>query len=154
MMRKASRWPRWTSAAFSAKPASNICPKPPSAITCWCTSASPSAAWMKKRLRALTRSSRSEEHTSELQSLRHLVCRLLLEKNKKQHGDFTHTTQTERRVCFLLTSCPDQRSARSGRGASQVRSGPAVPIAVVVFFLKAGGPPGTYPLSPPPALRA
>src|SRR5438045_5160638 len=31
-------------------------------------------------------SDRSEEHTSELQSLRHLVCRLLLEKkkNKKQ----------------------------------------------------------------------
>src|SRR5947199_843150 len=28
--------------------------------------------------------SRSEEHTSELQSLRHLVCRLLLE-NKKGH---------------------------------------------------------------------
>src|SRR5258705_8343000 len=27
-------------------------------------------------------SSRSEEHTSELQSLRHLVCRLLLEKKK------------------------------------------------------------------------
>src|SRR5262245_63882334 len=26
--------------------------------------------------------SRSEEHTSELQSLRHLVCRLLLEKKK------------------------------------------------------------------------
>src|SRR5437899_8116270 len=32
---------------------------------------------------------RSEEHTSELQSLRHLVCRLLLEKKKKiehKHG--------------------------------------------------------------------
>src|SRR5258705_4415051 len=29
---------------------------------------------------------RSEEHTSELQSLRHLVCRLLLEK-KKIHAD-------------------------------------------------------------------
>src|SRR5205814_3205609 len=28
--------------------------------------------------------SRSEEHTSELQSLRHLVCRLLLEKKKKR----------------------------------------------------------------------
>src|SRR5437899_6064189 len=27
---------------------------------------------------------RSEEHTSELQSLRHLVCRLLLEKKKRQ----------------------------------------------------------------------
>src|SRR5262245_55290344 len=29
---------------------------------------------------------RSEEHTSELQSLRHLVCRLLLEKKKKKHN--------------------------------------------------------------------
>src|SRR5438045_5361802 len=29
------------------------------------------------------RNQRSEEHTSELQSLRHLVCRLLLEKKKK-----------------------------------------------------------------------
>src|ERR1035438_10763875 len=28
---------------------------------------------------------RSEEHTSELQSLRHLVCRLLLEKNQRTH---------------------------------------------------------------------
>src|SRR5258705_4720975 len=27
---------------------------------------------------------RSEEHTSELQSLRHLVCRLLLEKKKEE----------------------------------------------------------------------
>src|SRR5205814_9986882 len=36
--------------------------------------------------RESTRSARerSEEHTSELQSLRHLVCRLLLEKKKKQ----------------------------------------------------------------------
>src|SRR5438045_4825058 len=31
--------------------------------------------------------SRSEEHTSELQSLRHLVCRLLLEKKKDIHPD-------------------------------------------------------------------
>src|SRR5205814_9538296 len=30
------------------------------------------------------RAGRSEEHTSELQSLRHLVCRLLLEKKKQQ----------------------------------------------------------------------
>src|SRR2546422_2403140 len=29
---------------------------------------------------------RSEEHTSELQSRLHLVCRLLLEKKKKQNG--------------------------------------------------------------------
>src|SRR5436853_5378500 len=31
---------------------------------------------------------RSEEHTSELQSLRHLVCRLLLEKKKKYLQSF------------------------------------------------------------------
>src|SRR5258705_8952696 len=30
-----------------------------------------------------SRTQRSEEHTSELQSLRHLVCRLLLEKKKQ-----------------------------------------------------------------------
>src|SRR5262245_62505352 len=35
---------------------------------------------------------RSEEHTSELQSLRHLVCRLLLEKKKKNNT--THLPQT------------------------------------------------------------
>src|SRR5262245_63020034 len=35
-----------------------------------------------ERLRIGT--ARSEEHTSELQSLRHLVCRLLLEKKKKK----------------------------------------------------------------------
>src|SRR5687767_15291722 len=29
---------------------------------------------------------RSEEHTSELQSLAYLVCRLLLEKKKKEHN--------------------------------------------------------------------
>src|SRR2546425_8332643 len=32
----------------------------------------------------LRRQGRSEEHTSELQSLAYLVCRLLLEKKKKQ----------------------------------------------------------------------
>src|SRR5258705_9012986 len=34
--------------------------------------------------RPLSKHPRSEEHTSELQSLRHLVCRLLLEKKKKK----------------------------------------------------------------------
>src|SRR5262245_65231497 len=32
---------------------------------------------------------RSEEHTSELQSLRHLVCRLLLEKKKTKNKNLT-----------------------------------------------------------------
>src|SRR5207253_8525244 len=38
------------------------------------------------------RQTRSEEHTSELQSRGHLVCRLLLEKKKKRDTDHTSTT--------------------------------------------------------------
>src|SRR5260370_31872125 len=37
---------------------------------------------------------RSEEHTSELQSHLNLVCRLLLEKKKKQHTRATPTLST------------------------------------------------------------
>src|SRR3712207_8492556 len=33
---------------------------------------------------------RSEEHTSELQSRQYLVCRLLLEKKKKNQGHYSH----------------------------------------------------------------
>src|SRR3989441_2711448 len=36
---------------------------------------------------ALAQAERSEEHTSELQSLAYLVCRLLLEKKKKKHNN-------------------------------------------------------------------
>src|SRR5437899_7299431 len=37
---------------------------------------------------------RSEEHTSELQSLRHLVCRLLLEKKKNKKRNHHSTNQS------------------------------------------------------------
>src|SRR3712207_8152402 len=37
-----------------------------------------------------TRPTRSEEHTSELQSRQYLVCRLLLEKKKKNNQKITH----------------------------------------------------------------
>src|SRR5258708_18943045 len=40
--------------------------------------------------RPTSRSSRSEEHTSELQSPDHLVCRLLLEKKKKSNVPHMH----------------------------------------------------------------
>src|SRR3954469_11935676 len=39
------------------------------------------------------RAARSEEHTSELQSRRDLVCRLLLEKKKKHQGHYTHLSR-------------------------------------------------------------
>src|SRR5262245_64327475 len=46
---------------------------------------------------------RSEEHTSELQSLRHLVCRLLLEKKKKHHG---HTLKPHKQSMRQLDALP------------------------------------------------
>src|SRR2546430_11703040 len=43
--------------------------------------------WLTGRHRRSPRSSRSEEHTSELQSQSNLVCRLLLEKKKNTHSN-------------------------------------------------------------------
>src|SRR5437899_9769152 len=43
--------------------------------------------------------SRSEEHTSELQSLRHLVCRLLLEKKKTTLTAPSKQTRTRSSTC-------------------------------------------------------
>src|SRR5438093_7748033 len=48
----------------------------------WCRRRSWPGSWHRPR-------SRSEEHTSELQSLTNLVCRLLLEKkNRKEKNDY------------------------------------------------------------------
>src|SRR5438093_5101284 len=51
---------------------------------------------------------RSEEHTSELQSLTNLVCRLLLEKKNSKHASTSrlttsqhHCAQPQRHVCCL-----------------------------------------------------
>src|SRR2546430_8638486 len=46
---------------------------------------------LHRRRRPRARARRSEEHTSELQSQSNLVCRLLLEKKKKNHA--THHTR-------------------------------------------------------------
>src|SRR2546422_2733894 len=46
---------------------------------------------------ALRINHRSEEHTSELQSRLHLVCRLLLEKKKKKERQTQHF-ETERHI--------------------------------------------------------
>src|SRR2546430_11396146 len=45
------------------------------------------AASRPSRITSRWQASRSEEHTSELQSQSNLVCRLLLEKKKKQNID-------------------------------------------------------------------
>src|SRR5436853_4736396 len=65
---------------------------PPPGLDCWPApprSASGAlstgtASTTRRECRGPDEGVRSEEHTSELQSLRHLVCRLLLEKKKAQ----------------------------------------------------------------------
>src|SRR5205809_5049701 len=72
-----------------------------------------------RRLRTCGRrrdaSLRSEEHTSELQSRLHLVCRLLLEKKKKHYSSdwpklswlitrYTHLREHASSFCFCLRS--------------------------------------------------
>src|SRR5687767_15395412 len=63
------------------------------------------ATWLERtrRFSGYTRMSgkspkRSEEHTSELQSLAYLVCRLLLEKKKKKNKR-KHKLQRQREKC-------------------------------------------------------
>src|SRR5690348_18166350 len=56
--------------------------------------------WVERDRRlAQIRQGRSEEHTSELQSPVHLVCRLLLEKKKKKTKDTsTHTIKQRKHL--------------------------------------------------------
>src|SRR5260370_14645549 len=49
-------------------------------------------------------SSRSEEHTSELQSHLNLVCRLLLEKKKPKHSTDSSLIDFQNIVCYLYAS--------------------------------------------------
>src|SRR2546427_1452831 len=53
---------------------------------------------------------RSEEHTSELQSQSNLVCRLLLEKKKKNHTTRTekHMLQNQSPAISILSTLPDK----------------------------------------------
>src|SRR5947207_11542376 len=54
---------------------------------------------------ALRRRSRSEEHTSELQSHSDLVCRLLLEKKKKEKQDSELGRTKQQRRCRITRRC-------------------------------------------------
>src|SRR2546427_9082575 len=89
----------WTVPLLSAPNTESPSPSMPSApldgwvqrTDAFCVSTQPTAAW-KARAQTLsptrlTRPTRSEEHTSELQSQSNLVCRLLLEKKKKHTCD-------------------------------------------------------------------
>src|SRR3989337_688408 len=94
---------------------------------------------------------RSEEHTSELQSRQHLVCRLLLEKKKQmqEHETTTRPQLTPSRLRHSLVSALQQRT-----GERQIADDA---VAVVVgfvfffFFLMIRRPPRS-PLFPYPPL--
>src|ERR1035438_4400099 len=62
------------------------------------TSGKPSSPYSHK-----DRSTRSEEHTSELQSLRHLVCRLLLEKKNTYRNKLRSATTCRRHISMACT---------------------------------------------------
>src|SRR5205814_5134242 len=78
-------------AARAAPPGRAGARREPAAAAAWLPRSTPSAATGPVPNRSAPAdhapdaptAPRSEEHTSELQSLRHLVCRLLLEKKKK-----------------------------------------------------------------------
>src|SRR4030067_936813 len=95
---------------------------------------------------------RSEEHTSELQSLAYLVCRLLLEKNLKEGFDLG-------RVDLALFWYPDPKSCHRERQTSLFyplfsnRSSPKSILSVCpLFFLRQPPPPDFPPFPLRPAL--
>src|SRR5437899_4883328 len=53
---------------------------------------------------------RSEEHTSELQSLRHLVCRLLLEKKNPSRSDKSSASPRYRSRSRASSTAPSSQS--------------------------------------------
>src|SRR5258708_12521714 len=68
---------------FRSKNAASLQSRGPELPRCACAGALFARPW-SCRARASQHRRRSEEHTSELQSPDHLVCRLLLEKKKKE----------------------------------------------------------------------
>src|SRR2546425_8961082 len=75
-------WDRSTAMRSCARAAAHSSPQSPAARINQ-REVGPSTAILSLLMLQLARQNRSEEHTSELQSLAYLVCRLLLEKKKK-----------------------------------------------------------------------
>src|SRR3712207_8047985 len=71
---------------------------PASSITCGATPTT--CAPPTRPPSSLTRT-RSEEHTSELQSRQYLVCRLLLEKKKSQQLAYAHTSELHAHTAII-----------------------------------------------------
>src|SRR5205809_4877552 len=87
--------------------------------TCWRLPLACASTRGKKKDSASATRARSEEHTSELQSRLHLVCRLLLEKKKQRHQKqngpqgrrHQHLHLHHRTIAHRLLGLPNQRQA-------------------------------------------
>src|SRR3972149_2977123 len=94
------------------------------------------------------RGRRSEEHTSELQSQSNLVCRLLLEKKKRE----TTPCATSRPARRAAGTGHAGRGAAAGAGGRGVYLGPArlLPVRRLDYVVLRAGPPAARPRAPPP----
>src|SRR6202521_1689996 len=97
------------------------------------------------------KAARSEEHTSELQSPQNLVCRLLLEKNKKvdRHSDDVQLTRHPGEGQFTHTSA--QRRAIKSANRQALRLSSRARIRLLFFFFNDAAPPEIYTLPLPAA---
>src|ERR1041385_210008 len=98
-------------------------------------------------------SDRSEEHTSELQSRLHLVCRLLLEKKKSGQASCPRTRLSQHPDALLRCS---PRGLRRHKTRDRARCKQFVLLyrdPIFLFFLKQRPPPVLHPF-PPPASSA
>src|ERR1039458_3065139 len=95
---------------------------------------------------------RSEEHTSELQSLRHLVCRLLLEKKA---GADELPAEAPGNLAFRCESGAAASVASdepTPAGAAELPAESPCNLAFEFFFLNAPAAPESSPLPPPAPL--
>src|SRR6202795_113299 len=91
---------------------------------------------------------RSEEHTSELQSLQHLVCRLLLEKKNTDLADpCCRHEQSRPRACVVPPPRPQSRCLSRGAALSCKLLARTLPSCF--FFFKGRAPPEISPFPPP-----
>src|ERR1039458_3871026 len=96
---------------------------------------------------------RSEEHTSELQSLRHLVCRLLLEKKKHATLFQAPMESPPYDMGLMVNSPPPFRSTKSA--ASTQTASRSLPVSFFFnFFFFKSPPPPQFPPSPPTPLSS
>src|SRR6204780_4077214 len=97
------------------------------------------------------RRSRSEEHTSELQSHSYLVCRLLLEKKKKTGEGQQNDCSAERYVCEHAAGCSSPLSIMCMRWLFVSHLNTLGLFCFFFFFLNKRAPPKFSPF-PLPAL--